>query len=133
MKTLFDAGLLPTVKPGLEMGKKHGLSLSKACEFILGKSLAKNERMSDWNQRPLTSTQLVYASLDAHCMLSILRALLNHLDVDVASQGSLVSIVTLDTSNSIPISCSRTTNLSNNQKKFLTLLQSQGWIKLFST
>lgn len=35
----------------------------------------KGEQLSDWDFRPLSIDQLVYASLDAHCLLSILDIL----------------------------------------------------------
>jgi ribonuclease D len=50
--------------------------LSDACEKILGKPLYKNQQLSPWNARPLTSAQLKYAALDAHCLLAILETLL---------------------------------------------------------
>jgi len=53
----------------------HILSLTKACEFYLRKPLNKKEQISDWDQRPLSMTQISYASLDAHSLLGILSVL----------------------------------------------------------
>lgn len=40
-------------------------SLSRLCEYFLGKSLNKEEQVSNWSFRPLTEGQIEYASLDA--------------------------------------------------------------------
>ena len=114
------------------------MSLSKACEFILGKELAKNQRMSDWNGRPLTPDQVVYASLDAHCMLSILGELLHYLEVD-AELGlglglSAASVLSLDDPRPPPRDTIKSlNNPSTIQIRFINSLQSKGWIQLFST
>lgn len=50
-------------------------SLSKLCELHLGKPLDKRVRMSNWERRPLSSSQLSYAALDAHCLLPLYRSL----------------------------------------------------------
>lgn len=105
------------------------MSLSKACEFVLGKPLAKNQRMSDWNQRPLTQEQVVYAALDAHCMLTILRELLTHIHVPREAQGNLGTFVGTSIRNNAPDFSKPT----KKQKRIINLLQSQGWVKLFLT
>eukprot|EP01039_Chlorochromonas_danica_P016625 gene16625-19688_t len=58
-------------------------SLSDFCEIFLGKPLNKGERMSGWNDRPLTRNQLNYAALDAHSLLAILDVLLLRSGVDL--------------------------------------------------
>ena len=45
------------------------LSLSTASFVFLHKHLNKGEQMSDWTHRPLSETQLNYASLDAYVLL----------------------------------------------------------------
>ena len=54
-------------------------SLSGACARFLGRPLNKHEQISDWDQRPLSAAQQHYASLDAHCMLGIVDAILKEL------------------------------------------------------
>lgn len=56
-----------------------GLSLSEGCALHLHKELNKDERMSDWNLRPLSGAQLHYAALDAHCLLGILDDILERI------------------------------------------------------
>lgn len=49
--------------------------LSRLCHVILGKPLRKCEQFSDWEKRPLRDSQVLYAALDAHCLLKIYEAL----------------------------------------------------------
>ncbi|KFM79666.1 putative exonuclease mut-7-like protein, partial [Stegodyphus mimosarum] len=51
--------------------KRSSIGLSKLCEIILGKPLNKEERLCDWEKRPLTDSQLEYAALDAYCLLQM--------------------------------------------------------------
>jgi hypothetical protein len=51
-------------------------SLSDFCGTFLGKPLHKGERLSAWNNRPLTTSQLHYAALDAHNMIAVLDVML---------------------------------------------------------
>ena len=52
------------------------MSLSDAAHRFLGRPLNKGEQVSNWDARPLEQSQLVYAALDAHCLLGILDAIL---------------------------------------------------------
>lgn len=56
--------------PGNELS-----SLSKLCELHLGKPLDKRVRMSNWERRPLSNSQLHYAALDAQCLIPLYRSL----------------------------------------------------------
>uniref|UniRef100_A0A7S4P7R1 3'-5' exonuclease domain-containing protein n=2 Tax=Guillardia theta TaxID=55529 RepID=A0A7S4P7R1_GUITH len=49
------------------------LSLSSLCRRIWGKRLDKSEQCSNWDRRPLRSSQTIYAALDAHVLLGIHR------------------------------------------------------------
>jgi ribonuclease D len=55
-------------------GEKN-IGLGHVCEQILGKSICKAERMSNWENRPLRKAQLHYATLDAYCQVPIVEAL----------------------------------------------------------
>lgn len=55
----------------------RSLSLSKICEKYLGKLLDKRVQCSDWQRRPLLEEQVVYAALDASCMLRLVDVLSN--------------------------------------------------------
>ncbi|KAG8194560.1 hypothetical protein JTE90_013304 [Oedothorax gibbosus] len=54
-----------------EQQSDKSMGLSKLCETVLGKPLNKEERLCDWEKRPLSETQLEYAALDAYCLLQI--------------------------------------------------------------
>ena len=56
-----------------------GLALTDGCLQLLGKPLNKGERMSNWDQRPLTLSQCIYASLDAHSLLGMLDRILSYI------------------------------------------------------
>lgn len=40
-------------------------------ELCLGGKLDKSEQFSNWENRPLRTTQLVYASIDAYCLIEV--------------------------------------------------------------
>ncbi len=48
-----------------------GNGLAAVCERELGVALDKAEQTSDWSRRPLTSSQLSYAALDAEVLLRL--------------------------------------------------------------
>ncbi|GFV81858.1 exonuclease mut-7 homolog [Trichonephila clavipes] len=54
--------------PGKNENRK---GLSKLCEIILGQPLNKEERLCDWEKRPLSESQLQYAALDAYCLIQM--------------------------------------------------------------
>ena len=45
--------------------------LGAACEGLLSISVDKTEQVSDWSSRPLTASQLAYASTDASVLLPL--------------------------------------------------------------
>ncbi|KAH7287635.1 hypothetical protein KP509_32G067300 [Ceratopteris richardii] len=45
------------------------LSLATICEEVVGYTLCKDLQCSNWEQRPLTNEQQLYAAADAHCLL----------------------------------------------------------------
>ena len=54
-------------------------SLSKACYSLLGRPLLKEEQISDWDSVALSSNQISYAALDAHCLLGLLHIVITGL------------------------------------------------------
>ena len=61
--------------------------LTKATMRYLLKELNKNEQLSNWEFRPLTTSQIHYASLDTHSMLAILGAIIS--DMKLKSQTQI--------------------------------------------
>ncbi len=61
-------------------GHSHGRGLSMLVHEFCGVELEKSETMSDWLQRPLTDSQLEYASLDVAYLPQIYTSLYAALD-----------------------------------------------------
>lgn len=53
----------------------RGQTLSSLVELCLGKKLNKSNQFSNWENRPLRQEQLVYAALDAYCLIEIYTVL----------------------------------------------------------
>lgn len=52
-------------------GVEGGGGLSSLVNQCLGHPLDKSEQLSNWEKRPLRETQLVYAALDAYCLIQV--------------------------------------------------------------
>ncbi|XP_070106547.1 exonuclease mut-7 homolog isoform X1 [Equus caballus] len=70
-------------------GTKGPRGLSLLVQQVLGKPLDKRQQLSNWDRRPLSEAQLVYAATDAYCLLEVYRVLCRdptrfHLSEDLA-------------------------------------------------
>ncbi|ETV94644.1 hypothetical protein, variant 1 [Aphanomyces invadans] len=64
--------ILHNLYPTTHLGRA---GLSSATQFVLGACLDKEQQLSDWTARPLSTAQLRYAATDAWCLLRILSQL----------------------------------------------------------
>lgn len=51
--------------------QSKGPSLSTLVHQCLGYPLDKSDQFSNWEKRPLRESQLIYASLDAYCLIQV--------------------------------------------------------------
>jgi len=80
-------------------GAKGGSAtgLSALCARHLGAALSKRLQTSDWGVRPLTEEQIVYASLDAYCLIGLAHILpeasrpICTLEVRTSASGQLLA------------------------------------------
>ncbi|XP_041580211.1 exonuclease mut-7 homolog isoform X8 [Vulpes lagopus] len=62
--------------PALGRGGARGLrGLSLLVQQVLGRPLDKAQQLSNWDRRPLSEEQLVYAAADAYCLLEVYQTL----------------------------------------------------------
>jgi len=71
---------IPTIENIMHKSKA---SLSDACLIILGKKLNKSEQLSNWDARPLTHSQRLYATLDAWCLVDMILKIVTYSIVGV--------------------------------------------------
>ena len=56
--------------------------LARVSEMLLGQPLDKDQQISDWDKRPLSTAQIKYALLDAHVLLKIYDAIYDRVGGD---------------------------------------------------
>ena len=67
--------------------KQYMCSLQKTVAILLKKRLDKTEQCSDWDNRPLSNSQLEYSSLDAAVLPSLLREMMTQNTLVEEEQG----------------------------------------------
>nr|XP_056716101.1 exonuclease mut-7 homolog [Euleptes europaea] len=82
---------LPWEDEAERCGRLPEKGLSLLVQHVLGKPLDKTEQLSNWEKRPLREGQILYAALDAYCLLEIYTKLQN----DLAGFGLNPDILTL--------------------------------------
>eukprot|EP00057_Strongylocentrotus_purpuratus_P007770 XP_011662244.1 PREDICTED: exonuclease mut-7 homolog [Strongylocentrotus purpuratus] len=68
-KTFLLSILKEIPRPGNSRIGSHGLT--DLVHYCFGKYLDKRDRISDWERRPLRQAQMIYAALDAFCLLEV--------------------------------------------------------------
>lgn len=77
----------------IAVGKKL-VGLSKLVYDTLGKCLDKREQISDWERRPLRPKQVLYAAIDAFCLIQVYTELNRRLlDSGLSDNKSLFAII----------------------------------------
>ena len=66
--TKFMVGLEKVISPS-STNQRNVKGLSKLVLKILGVKLDKREQISNWSNRPLRDNQVIYAAIDAHCLI----------------------------------------------------------------
>lgn len=59
---------------------KGSASLATLCQTFLGVAIAKGDRLTDWNRRPLTDSQLTYAAADVDHLLELADVIVEGLE-----------------------------------------------------
>ncbi|KAJ0412924.1 hypothetical protein ATCC90586_002554 [Pythium insidiosum] len=91
---------------------------TKLVFLYLGKRLTKTQQMSNWNRRPLTSSQLHYAACDALVLIHLYDVLLERLLKSTKPEFSIDSISNvLDVHVEIPPKCTFCFEYFDNKKR----------------
>ncbi|XP_060107482.1 exonuclease mut-7 homolog [Heteronotia binoei] len=81
---------LPLEDEEAQCGMLPEKGLSLLVQHVLGKPLDKTEQLSSWEKRPLREGQILYAALDAYCLLEIYTKL----QKDLTGFGLNINILT---------------------------------------
>ncbi|KAI0227147.1 3'-5' exonuclease domain-containing protein [Lamellibrachia satsuma] len=80
-----------------------GRGLSELVRQCLGRPLDKQQQLSDWERRPLRQNQIVYAALDAYCLLEVYEVLklkIQSYDLSIDWEPSVNAVFVVKTSRS---------------------------------
>ncbi|KAL6435567.1 hypothetical protein ACFW04_005491 [Cataglyphis niger] len=87
-------------------------SLSKLVELCFGQRLDKSDQFSNWELRPLRESQIIYAALDAYCLLEIYKVLADYsADMDIPFEDICAEIQHIPQTHKKP-----TTNKTTHKK-----------------
>lgn len=81
-----------------EVSRNSLSSLQKSVAFIMRKRMNKEEQCSNWECRPLTLRQIIYASLDAVVLPFLIEKMLNYCDTKTSLESLIAAYPELSTS-----------------------------------
>lgn len=79
------------------------MSLSKLVAAVLGKPLDKTQQTSNWEQRPLSQQQQLYAAIDGHVLTVVFDALLERWLVAGGDVGVLDRLAAANAVKYLPV------------------------------
>lgn len=105
---------------------ESGSALTNLVQLCFGRPLDKSNQFSNWNNRPLREEQMMYAALDAYCLIEIyetIRARFLSMKVQHVDFNEFVHCFLIENKNKISVNKKNTQGASNGNISTTTKLQ----------